>query len=155
MGKVHQSIVIDAPLDQVWDLMCDASRLAEWQSTVVQVTQTTGRLDQVGSTYTTTNRIAGRPIQVSWEVTAVEPRRSFDQVASSPRGGSARATNRAESSNGGTRVTTEIDYELPGGFLAEVANKLFAERSIDREIRHSLENLKALVETEVAVAAAR
>jgi uncharacterized membrane protein len=53
----------------------------------------------------------------------------------------------------GTDGETELDYEIPAGFLGEIADKLFVERTVDRDLRHSLENFKALVETKVPVPA--
>jgi hypothetical protein len=42
-------------------------------------------------------------------------------------------------------------YELPGGFIGDLAFKLFAERAVERDLRHSNENFKAIVEAEVPV----
>ena len=53
-----------------------------------------------------------------------------------------------EPSGGGTRAAVEVDYQLPAGFLGEVANRLFIERSVERDVRHTLENLKERVEGE-------
>jgi uncharacterized membrane protein len=52
-------------------------------------------------------------------------------------------------------MTIDLDYELPGGFLGGVADKLFAERAMARDVRHSSENFKALVEQEAAALAQR
>jgi hypothetical protein len=52
-------------------------------------------------------------------------------------------------------MTVDLDYELPGGFLGGVADKVFAERAMVRDVRHSSENFKALVEQEAAALARR
>jgi hypothetical protein len=39
-----------------------------------------------------------------------------------------------------------VDYQLPAGFLGELADKLFVERSVARDVQHSGENLKAIAE---------
>jgi hypothetical protein len=44
-----------------------------------------------------------------------------------------------------------FDYELPGGFFGDMADKLFMERAIERDLRHSNQNLKALCEAKAAV----
>ena len=53
-----------------------------------------------------------------------------------------------EPSGDGTRAGVDVDYQLPAGFLGEVAMRLFIERSVERDVRHTLENLKGLVESE-------
>jgi hypothetical protein len=55
--------------------------------------------------------------------------------------------------DGGTALTFTTDYELGSGFLAGVADRLIFERAIERDVRHSSENLKALAEAEIAVTA--
>ena len=47
----------------------------------------------------------------------------------------------------GTKVTLTIDYEMAGGGLGKIADKLIVERMNDKNAATSLENLKAIVET--------
>lgn len=42
-----------------------------------------------------------------------------------------------------------MDYELPGGFFGDIADRLFMERQIERDVKHSNENFKALCEAKV------
>ena len=49
--------------------------------------------------------------------------------------------------DGGTQVDVEIEYAVPGSVLGKVADRLFVERSQERALRHTLENLKELTET--------
>jgi carbon monoxide dehydrogenase subunit G len=46
----------------------------------------------------------------------------------------------------GTRVTVTINYEMAGGGLGKIADKLIVERMNDKNTATSLENLKAIVE---------
>lgn len=104
------------------------------------------RLDQVGTRYTAVNPLAGRPIEGQWEVTQAEPNRVLEMTGTAPGGG--RAVSRAvfADADGATDATIELDYELPGGFLGQFANRLYVERALQRDIRHSTENVKALCE---------
>jgi uncharacterized membrane protein len=146
MPHVRDQVRINAPADRVWALLTDATRLAEWQSGLVEVKDVSGSLDQVGSRYTSVIRVAGRPIEGQWEVTKAEPNRLLELRGTAPAGG--RATTRAsvEPADGGTDLSVDFDYEPPTGFLAQFASRLFVERAIERAIRHSNENFKALVE---------
>jgi ligand-binding SRPBCC domain-containing protein len=47
---------------------------------------------------------------------------------------------------GQTRLTALVEYEMPGGALGKIADKLVVERMNTRNLEKSLENLKALVE---------
>jgi hypothetical protein len=38
---------------------------------------------------------------------------------------------------------------VPAGFVDELADKLFVESAIERDARHSMENLKAICEAKV------
>jgi uncharacterized membrane protein len=49
--------------------------------------------------------------------------------------------------DGGTLVEVEVEYEAPGSVLGKVADRLFIERSQERALRHTLENLKQLTES--------
>jgi uncharacterized membrane protein len=45
-----------------------------------------------------------------------------------------------------TRVDLTFDYEMPGGGLGKIADKLVVERTNDKNAETSLANLKALAE---------
>ena len=47
---------------------------------------------------------------------------------------------------GQTRLTALVEYDIPGGALGKIADKLVVERMNARNLEESLENLKALVE---------
>jgi uncharacterized membrane protein len=153
MGHVRQQIHIDAPPEAVFGLVIDASRIPEWNSSVVEVRDVTGKLDTVGASYTAILKLGGRQLETRWELTRVESQRLAEFVASSPTGGRATSTTTLEPSRGGADLTIEVDYELPGGFVGGMADKLFVERAIDRDIKHSFENVKAICEAEVGVPA--
>lgn len=49
--------------------------------------------------------------------------------------------------DGGTQITTEFEYSVPGSVLGKVADRVLFERLQKRDFRHSLENLKVLAES--------
>lgn len=149
MAHVRNTIEVDAPLEEVWRIGADPELIPAWNTTVTAVKDATGPLDQAGSRYTTVSKIAGRPIEVTWTVDRVEPFRSAEVSGTTPLGGHARQQVLFEPTAQGTRVTLDLDYELAPGLLAQIIDKVFAERAIERDVRHSGENLKALVEERV------
>ena len=151
MSHVRNSIHIDAPPDVVWRVGRDVERIPQWNTTAVAVRDVTGPLDQVGTRFTVESRIAGRPLAVMWEIREVEPPRYFVATATTPMGGSARQRVDYEPEDGGTRVTLDMEYELAPGLLGALLSKAFAERMLQRDVVHSGENFKALVEEEAGV----
>jgi coenzyme Q-binding protein COQ10 len=153
MGHVRDTFHIDAPPDRAWGLYTDPSRYSEWQAGLGEVKDISGPLDQVGSKFTAVVRVMGRRLEATSEVTKVEPGKLIEQHGSVVGGGPAVSTFRIEPVSGGTDMTVELDYELPGGLVGDIADKLFMERAIERQIRHSNENFKALAEARVGVSA--
>jgi uncharacterized membrane protein len=153
MGHVLQSGHIDAPPDKAFALAIDAARIPEWNSSVVEVKEISGSLDQVGSSYLSVLKLGGRPLKGRWEVSRVERPRLLEFTGTAPGGGTATTKNRFESAGGGTDLAIEIEYQLPGGFIGGMADRLFVERAIERDVKHSVENFKAICEAEVQVPA--
>ena len=153
MGHVRQMGHVDAPPDKTFGLAVDAKRGPEWNNSIVEVKDAGGMLDTVGASYVAILKLGGRRLETRWEVTKVEKPRLLELVASSPQGGQATSITRFEAAGGGTDMSIEVDYELPGGFVGGVADKLFVERAIERDVKHSLENFKAICEAEVQVPA--
>jgi hypothetical protein len=144
---------VDAAPDKAFALTIDASRDPEWNSSVVEVKDITGKLDTVGASYVAILKLGGRRLDTRWEVSKVEKPRLLELAGSAPGGGHATSTTYFEPAGGGTDITVEVDYELPGGFVGGMADKLFVERAIERDVKHSLENFKSICEAEVHVPA--
>ena len=153
MGHVRESIHIDATPEAAWRIGRDPNRIPEWNTTAIEVKDVSGPLDQVGSRFTVISKIAGRPLAVTWEIQRVEVPRFAETSATAPGGGQARQRIDYEPDGAGTRLTVDLEYELPMGFLGEMFNRVVAERMIARDVRHSSENFKALVEEEAMVGA--
>ncbi len=152
MGLVRYTYRVDAPPERVFEFGLNAERIPEWNTSFVEVKDISGPLDRVGATYTATVRAAGRMLETRWEVVRFEKPFYFEQKGTTP-GGWAKTVTKLEPIGSGTEVFVELEYELPGGFLGQFANKLFVERAIERDLRHSSDNYKAIIEAEVPVLA--
>jgi uncharacterized membrane protein len=153
MGHISESVHVDAPVERVWELAHDCSRLLDWQTGIVEIKDCQGSIDRVGASYTFVYKALGRRLEGHAETTKVDKPRLIEIKLTAPGGGQGTSTARFEPAGGGTDVTFTLDYELPGGFIGDMANKLFMERAIERDIRHGNENLKALCEAKVLVPA--
>ena len=148
MGHVRVSEHINAPIDQVWDLNANCERVPEWNVNVIEVKDCPGRLDRVGAKATTVTRVMGRKIEGSAETTKADKPHAFAQKLVGAGGAKATVSVTYAEAGGGTDTTIELDYDLPMGMFAGIAEKLLG-GSIERDVRHSMENFKAMCEATV------
>jgi uncharacterized membrane protein len=148
MGHIRVSEHINAPIDQVWDLNASCERVPEWNVNIIEVKGCQGRLDRVGATTTTVGRIMGRNIEGSAETTKADKPHAFAQKFTGAGGAKGSISIMYAEAGRGTDATVELDYDLPMGLFAGIAEKLLG-GSIERDLRHSMENFKALCEATV------
>jgi len=154
MGQISESVDINAPLEICWAINADASRLTEWNPAILEVRDVTGPLDKVGTTYTGVIRAMGRRFDGRNKVLRVEPLKSVDTAGTGVGGAMARVhVEFARRGPSATRVTVTIRYDLPGGILGGIAEKLFATRQLEEQLTTSNAGFKALAEREARRAA--
>jgi uncharacterized membrane protein len=148
MGHVRLSEHIDAPIDHVWEMSASCERLPEWNVNVAEVRDCPDRLDRAGARVTTVARVLGRKIEGYQETTKADKPHTYALQLVGAGGAKATVDVTYVEAGGGTDATVEVDYELPMGLFAGVAEK-FLGGSIERDLRHSMENFKALAESTI------
>ena len=149
MGHATVSAHINAPIDHVWEINALCERLPEWNVNVIEVKDCPGgRLDRVGAKATTVARVMGRNIEGTSETTRADRPHVHTQRFTGAGGAHGSVTVTLREAGPGTDLTVELDYNLPGGLFAGVAQKLLGGR-IEGDLRHSMENFKALCEATV------
>jgi uncharacterized membrane protein len=148
MAHVSLSEHVEAPIERVFALLIDFKRYPEWDVTTAEVLEISGPGDKVGTKIHMVGLLLGRKMENRGEIVEADPPRLLKMAVQEPSRGTI--TYRLTPAGTSTDVTVEMEYELPG-ILGEIANKLFAERFIERAMRHSGENVKALVEAEAHV----
>jgi len=144
MGHVRSS----EHIDHVWETNAECELIPEWNVSVVEVKDGPGRLDRVGARATKVVRVFGRRIEGSQETTKADKPRAFTLKLVGAGGARATVDGTFTESGGGTDMLLELDYELPMGVFAGVAQKLLG-GSIERDVRHSMEKFKALCESTI------
>jgi uncharacterized membrane protein len=99
-----------------------------------------------GDTFGQTLRLLGRNLESTWQVTQLDRPQLVAYSAEAAGGGTLGMVQTLEEVPSGTRVNVDLEYQLPGGFLGEVLDAVYAERRNERELEHSLHNFKELVE---------
>ena len=136
---------------QVWEKATDCSLLMQWNVSYTGVKDCSGRLDRVGARYTATARVLGREIEGPGRSSRSSPAARLSPAAPEPEARWPRSPRCTRMSTG-DHVQFELDYELPGGFISGPLERLVGP-SVERDIRHSGENFKALSEALVATPA--
>jgi hypothetical protein len=72
MGLVKYTYRVDAPPERVFEFGLKAERIPEWNTSVIEVKETSGPLDRVGASYKAMVRAAGRMLETRWEVVRFE-----------------------------------------------------------------------------------
>ena len=113
------AVEIDSPPQRVWQVMTDVELWPEWTESVDKVK----RLDSGPLRLGSRARIKQpKFLPAVWEVTEIDPGRSFTWVTRSP-GMVASGRHRVEPTSRGSRATLSVAY---GGLLAGLVARLLA-----------------------------
>ena len=128
------SVEIDSPPKRVWEVMTEVELWPEWTESVQKVKRLDSGPFRVGSRA----RIKQpKFLPAVWEVTEMDPGRSFTWVTRSP-GMVARGRHRVEPTAKGSRATLSVAYS---GLLAGLVAKLLAGIT-DRYLMYEAAGLK-------------
>jgi uncharacterized membrane protein len=145
---VTASIEIDAPREQVYDLVLDPARLDEWVTIHRRVNSRDKGKPHEGYEMNQTLCLRGANFKVSWTLTEADRPDRATWEGRGPAHSYARTSYGLRDLDGGRR--TAFDYEnefkAPGGFLGAAASRMIIGGVPEREARRSLERLKALLE---------
>ncbi len=147
MGDVvKQSIEIDAPIEEVWDLVMDPDRFGEWVTIHKDVSEVPAGGLRKGSRFRQEMKLKGVPLKVRWEVVESDPPHRA-RWHGGPRPERRRGSPTTSTENGGgTRFDYENEFELPAGKVGKLAGRAFNAVSGDREAKRTLARLKELLE---------
>lgn len=143
---LEYTMVIDQPVEKVFNYVSDPLNLPEWQGPPVEIRDlqqsTPGELRE-GDRFTTVLQFLGRRYETPTEVSAYEPNQRLSYRGT---GGPVptQMTFIFEEVSGGTRFTHSQEVK-PGGFFG-LAESLF-EIEARRQLRNDLEALQDLLET--------
>ena len=142
MAKVEQSVVINRPVEEVFEFVTNYENHPLWRSETVEAMQTSSGPTAVGSMGVEVIQVLGRRFEGTAVITEYEPNRVLSARAVSapfPIEGS----HIVESVEDGTRYTFVAEAE-PGNFLG-IAEPILV-RMAERQIETNLSNLKDLLE---------
>jgi carbon monoxide dehydrogenase subunit G len=140
VNKVECSVVVDRPLQQVFDYLTEPANLGRWQSGIVE-TKSAGKLG-LGSTFVEVRSFLGQRVESTLEVTEYVSCERFSlRVISGP--WLFEVFHRFTPAGEGTRVEVTFQGETKG--YLRVARAML-ERAVRSELEESLAALKDVVE---------
>ena len=145
MTTITQSVTIDRPVEQVWDVIADFELTTRWSRGVLEARQTSDGHLGIGSTLQTVVKAFGRRRTADYLVTEYEPNHAFAfEVTSGTMTSPARFL--VEPAGAGTRLTASGEAEATGLY------KLLAPilvRTLKRHSQDDLANVKRILEASV------
>lgn len=148
MTLVRCEIEIAAPPADVWEVVMDPRRLAEWVTIHRRLGAVPRRLTR-GAQFEQTLSIRGAQVHVTWTVVDVDPPHRAIWEGRGPAHSHASIVYELEEAGGGTRFAYTNEFRAPGGPLGAVAGRVLVGGLSQREAQRSLIRLKALIERDV------
>ena len=144
MIQFEKSILINRPKQEVFDFMSNFENDTQWQSSLVSAKRTSDRPIGVSSTWRFANKFLGREAEFDIEMTSYNPSHQFSsKTISGPV--PVETTNKFETQDGGTLITTSVQVEI-GGFF-KMAEGLVG-KQIEKQIDADSAALKRLLEAD-------
>ena len=141
MPSLQRSLTIDAPPARVYEAFADFDRWLEWNPHLRRVTPLCEGPLATGCTARIALKLS--PFPSVWEVTEVNPGRSFAWASSSIPGVRLISDHIAEDYDGGTIATLRVDVEGPLAFLTPITGAFY-----EHNLGRSLAALKRILEAE-------
>ncbi|MBN1963233.1 MAG: SRPBCC family protein [Anaerolineae bacterium] len=145
MPHVEETIYINAPVERVFEFIANQpERMPEWWPPMTLQERVTPAPTGLGSVSRYVYSMVGLEIKGEHEVREFDPPRRLVVTTTSGIDSTFDYTFSAEGE--GCNLAVRVDYELPGGFLGRIANKVVVERKNVEDLRAGLQNLKSLLE---------
>lgn len=150
MARIERSINIDAAPADVFEVLTDLDLILHWATIVVANHDVPEKPLRARHRFRQTVSVAGIKLETDWEVLELERPNFVVYRVSVHGGGRLDMRQTVTPTDGGCEVTIDADYDLPGGILGDLVNRVYVEQRNEREAEASLKNLKAFVEARQA-----
>ncbi|MCW4033007.1 MAG: SRPBCC family protein [Candidatus Bathyarchaeota archaeon] len=148
MTKIEKSVIINAPVEKVYDLAIDVDYFAKAQPPETETKNITKpeKPPKVGRTWKMRMKTGDQVYEWKNEITELEENK---KIVGRQKGGPFKKlewTQSFESSNGGTKYTIVTEYDLPLSFLGKIIDKIKIEKEMDKNFDHYIKKTKELIE---------
>ncbi len=147
MSGVSTKIMIDAPPQQVWDLVMDPNRLKDWVTIHRKLRSADSGPPREGTRMSQTLHLRGANFKVDWELAKCEAGRHAVWEGRGPARSRAHTEYLLSERDGQTCFDYRNEFKAPLGPLGAAASRALVGGIPQREANRSLERLKALLES--------
>lgn len=139
--SVHEkSVVVDAPVHDVFEMWRDFENFPQFMSHVKEVKVLDGGMSHWEG------KVAG--IDEEWDAKTTRMEEDKAIAWESTCGFQNRGEIRFEPADSGTKLTVHFEYTPPAGVLGGAAEALYVGREFDESLEHDLQHFKVHVEAE-------
>lgn len=146
MAKVSSSILINKPIEQVFDFAASPINGSKFIPNLSENTNINPVEPEVGQTFDWHFNMFGMSLSGKAEVTEFE--RPNKAVIKTGGNNKTTWTYSFEKEDSGTKVTVEVDYELHEDILRKFVDKMVIDKMNQRSAEQMVENLKTIIEAE-------
>ena len=148
MGKIENSIEIEAPIEKVFAFYADPKNLEKTvpEDAEMKVDVTSEGPMGLGSTWNISGLLAGRKLETESESIEFEENRRLKSRQTKGDMKKFEFTSVFEATGAGTKVSSTLDYELPYSVLGKLLDKLKAGKDIERYVKALDEKTKEMLE---------
>ena len=144
MNSLTKKILINAPIEKIWGILADVSRMSEWVDGVKESERTGEVCEGKGVRWRESCVLDRQHIEVEHEMKEWEPMKRAVIQSVLPMNGSMRRTHDFAEKQEGVEVTAEFSWDLG------IAGMLLGEQKVrgilDQSFENTLENWKELAE---------
>jgi carbon monoxide dehydrogenase subunit G len=145
--KVHRDITIDASPEDVWGILMDPDRLADWVSIHQRLKSAPNGILTEGDELTQSLRLMHKNFDVKWTVEqADKPHKAVWEGRGPVRSKASVVYELKPDGNGGTRFHYMNEFKAPMGPLGAFFADHAFQRTSEREADKTLDKLKGLLE---------
>jgi coenzyme Q-binding protein COQ10 len=147
MASIKDSIVIASSPEKVHNYVAKVDKWSAWFAALGSVKSAEGD-GEPGTVVKQSYSLLGKDLDFVTTVAQDSPTGDDGYVWRAERTGELPGRHSLEFSaqDGKTLVTSELEYELPGGLFGKAVDHLGAKAAIEHSARHTLETLKELAE---------
>lgn len=141
MASVASSVVINQPVDKVFNYITAVENHKAWQAGILDAKLAPPGPVAVGSIYTYTSEVMGRKMETKMQVSAYEPNKKWNvQTTGVPRPVETAYTFEAQ----GNATKLTVAMELSGGYPA--AAEAMVKQSMQKSMDEQAQRLKQMLE---------
>jgi uncharacterized membrane protein len=143
MTTMEHEVIINSTMETVDAVATDVTHWPEWYPGIERAVPD-ANYPQVGSVVDVKYKAAGVSFNLTFTVSDYDYLNTIAFDITGMMTGNTRFT--ISQVGNGVRVVGHFDYEVPGGGLGKIADKLVVERMNNQNLENSLKNLKRVIE---------